>query len=131
MDKKRVAAIPLLAIWFVLPSGHGSTESAMRNDLLAKIMARGTLFTATDPDYPPQSRLKPGATRASDTKCASTQYTANGFTGFDVDTAIEIARRPCFCIGTIQHFRNPAICRAKRGCKLSPYKCLFCLSNVL
>lgn len=61
---------------------------------------RGTLVVATDPAYPPQSELKPGATCAVNTKCAPTEYTANEFTGFDVDMAVEIARwlgvEPCF-----------------------------------
>ena len=75
-------------------------EPTPPNDLLAKITTRGTLVVATDPAYPPQSELKPGATRATSTKCAPTEYTADEFTGFDVDTAVEIARRlgvePCF-----------------------------------
>jgi polar amino acid transport system substrate-binding protein len=75
-------------------------EPTPPNDLLAKITARGTLVVATDPAYPPQSELKPGATRATNTKCAPTEQTAEEFTGFDIDTAVEVARRlgvePCF-----------------------------------
>jgi polar amino acid transport system substrate-binding protein len=100
MNMKLVAAIKLLVIGSFLLAGYGGADSAMRSDLLAKIMARGTLIVATDRDYPPQSKLKPGAVRAVETRCDSTQHTANEFMGFDVDTAIEIARRlgvePCF-----------------------------------
>jgi polar amino acid transport system substrate-binding protein len=70
------------------------------HDQLAEIQARGTLVIATDPDYVPQSRLIPGITPSPQTKCEPSQYTANQFTGFDVDVAVQIARRlgvePCF-----------------------------------
>jgi polar amino acid transport system substrate-binding protein len=70
------------------------------DDKLAEVLERGTLVISTDPEYPPQSKLDKGATRLENTQCAMTQYTANQFKGFDVDTAVEIARRlgvePCF-----------------------------------
>jgi len=73
---------------------------APENDKLAEILARGTLVIATDADYAPQSRLLVDASPKPDTKCNPTQYTANQMVGFDVDVAIEIARRlgvePCF-----------------------------------
>ena len=104
MNKRLVVAIKLLVAGSVLLAGCGGAkptpEPTPPNDLLAKIAARGTLVVATDPAYPPQSELKPGATRATNTKCAPTEHTANEFTGFDVDTAVEVARRlgvePCF-----------------------------------
>jgi polar amino acid transport system substrate-binding protein len=104
MNKRLVVAIKLLVTGSVLLAGCGGAkptpEPTPPNDLLAKIAARGTLVVATDPAYPPQSELRPGATRAANTKCAPTEHTANEFTGFDIDTAVEIARRlgvePCF-----------------------------------
>lgn len=69
-------------------------------DQLATIMARGTLVISTDPAYPPQSELVEGVTREANTKCAADEHTANEFHGFDIDTAVEIAKRlgvePCF-----------------------------------
>ncbi len=100
MNKKGGVAAGLLVTVSVLLAGYGVAESTGPKDLLSKIKTRGTLVIATDPDYPPQSKLKPGATRVANTKCASTERTANEFTGFDIDTAVEIARRlgvePCF-----------------------------------
>lgn len=68
--------------------------------LLAVILQRGTLIVAVETDYAPQSALKEGIGRESDSRCAPNQYTANQFTGFDVDVAREVASRlgvePCF-----------------------------------
>jgi polar amino acid transport system substrate-binding protein len=104
MNRRLVASMKHLVIASALLAGCGGAKPTLEptppNDLLAKITMRGTLVVATDPAYPPQSELKPGATRAANTKCAPTEYTANEFTGFDVDAAVEIARRlgvePCF-----------------------------------
>jgi polar amino acid transport system substrate-binding protein len=104
MNRRLVASMRHLIIASVLLAGCGGAKPTLEptppNDLLAKITMRGTLVVATDPAYPPQSELRPGATRAANTKCAPTEYTANEFTGFDVDAAVEIARRlgvePCF-----------------------------------
>lgn len=69
-------------------------------DELAEILERGTLVIATSDDYPPQSQVKQNAVRAGNTKCGSTERSANELVGFDVDVAVEIARRlgvePCF-----------------------------------
>jgi polar amino acid transport system substrate-binding protein len=62
-------------------------------DKLAEIQARGTLVIATDVDYVPQSKLLPDVLPNPDTRCESSQYTANQFMGFDADVAVEIARR--------------------------------------
>ena len=62
-------------------------------DKLAEILARGTLIVSTDPAYPPQSELKANATRDPNTKCAADQHTASELSGFDIDTAAEIAKR--------------------------------------
>ncbi|MFQ5612507.1 MAG: transporter substrate-binding domain-containing protein [Anaerolineae bacterium] len=52
-------------------------ESAATDDLLAEIMARGTIRVSTDPNYAPQSFLEADGT----------------FVGFDIDVAREIASR--------------------------------------
>jgi polar amino acid transport system substrate-binding protein len=100
MEKTSALVTTMLITMCVLVAGYGDARSAQPGDLLEKIMARGTLVIATDPGYPPQSELKPGAVRASNTKCAPTEQTADEFMGFDIDTAAEIARRlgvePCF-----------------------------------
>jgi len=97
MNKKLVVGMRSLVIVSVLLAGcagaQPTPEPTAPNDLLTKITARGTLVVATDPAYPPQSELVPGATRAADTRCAPSEYTADEFTGFDVETAVEIARR--------------------------------------
>jgi len=68
--------------------------------LLTSILKNGTLVIATDPDYPPQSQFIKEAARIESTRCDMTQYTANQMVGFDIDVAVEVARRlgvePCF-----------------------------------
>jgi polar amino acid transport system substrate-binding protein len=104
MNTKYSALLSLLAAVSFLLTGCTTTSSTTRpassNDLLEKILARGILVIATDPAYPPQSELIEGARRAPNSKCAPTEYTADELTGFDVETAVEIARRlsvvPCF-----------------------------------
>lgn len=80
--------------------GQAAPTPSVSDDLLAKIMTRGTLVVATDPAYPPQSELRPDGVRAANTKCAPTELTADELTGFDIATAVEIARHlgvePCF-----------------------------------
>jgi polar amino acid transport system substrate-binding protein len=70
------------------------------SDKLGEIQGRGRLIIATDPSYPPQSELIQGAERPQETRCASTEYTASEIRGFDIDVAVEFARRlgvePCF-----------------------------------
>jgi len=71
---------------------------------LADVLERGVLVIATDADYPPQSRLNAGIERAAGSHCDLTHYTANQLEGFDVEVAVEIARRlevePCFITPT-------------------------------
>jgi polar amino acid transport system substrate-binding protein len=74
------------------------------DDKLSEILARGTVIISTDPAYPPQSELAPGGQRAADTKCSSDQQTASELTGFDIDTAVEIANR----LGVEACFVTPA-----------------------
>jgi polar amino acid transport system substrate-binding protein len=101
---KRLAIVPLILVVttvLVAACGGGTTPTpAPPADKLGEIMERGRLIISTDLDYPPQSELKPGASRAANTQCASTEYTASELAGFDVDVAVEIAERlgvePCF-----------------------------------
>lgn len=90
----------LIVAGLVLSACGGAATEAPPSDKLAEILARGTIIISTDPAYPPQSELVEGATRPADTKCADDQRTANEFTGFDIDVAVEIANRlgvePCF-----------------------------------
>jgi len=51
------------------------------------------LRISTDPAYPPQSELVADAAPPADTKCSGDEKPANQFTGFDIDTAAEIAKR--------------------------------------
>jgi len=85
------------------PPGPTATPTVSA-DKLVEIMARGTLIVATDPNYAPQSELKKDAARATDTRCASNQHTAGQLEGFDVDVAVEIARR----LGVEACFVTPA-----------------------
>ena len=104
MNKILTASLTLLVVMSILLASCSVTSPtlspAQSNDLLEKILSRGTLVIATDPAYPPQSKLVESATREPNSQCAPTEYTATELTGFDVQTAIEIARRlgvePCF-----------------------------------
>ena len=69
------------------------TGSAAVADLLSEVQARGKLIVSTDPAYPPQSELVANAAPPADTKCSGDEKPANQFTGFDIDTAAEIAKR--------------------------------------
>jgi polar amino acid transport system substrate-binding protein len=75
-------------------------ETPTANDKLAEIQARGILVIATDVSYAPQSRMIEGSKKRSGSRCEATQYSADQFEGFDVDVAVEIAKRlgvePCF-----------------------------------
>lgn len=72
-----------------ISSTHPSPPAS--EDKLSEIRARGTLIIATDAGYLPQSRLLPGVLPDPHTKCEPSQYTANQFTGFDVEVAVQIA----------------------------------------
>lgn len=74
-------------------AGPTPTPTPVANDQLSQVLARGTLVVSTDPAYPPQSFAVDGATRAAGTRCASNQLTAAELDGYDVQTAIEIAKR--------------------------------------
>ncbi len=103
MNKRLAIAVLLLVTASILLGACGSgapLTPVAPADKLAEINERGRLIVSTDPAYPPQSELRPGATRATSTKCAATEYTASELMGFDVDVAVEIAMRlgvePCF-----------------------------------
>jgi len=91
-----------IAAGFTLAACFSSNNlsATVPDDKLAEIQARGTLIIATDVDYVPQSKLLSGVLPNPDTKCEPSQYTADQFTGFDVEVAVEIAHRlgvePCF-----------------------------------
>lgn len=74
------------------PAGR-KLPATLVGDKLAEILDRGTLVISTDPEYPPQSELDVSIPPLVETKCAMNQYTANQLKGFDVDTAVEIAKR--------------------------------------
>jgi polar amino acid transport system substrate-binding protein len=65
------------------------------NDLLAKIKAAGTIRVGTDPNYAPQSFLKPDGT----------------FEGFDIDVANEIGKR----LGVTVKFETPDFAVVEAG----------------
>ncbi|MCX6049946.1 MAG: transporter substrate-binding domain-containing protein [Chloroflexi bacterium] len=77
-----------------------TTASAATKDLWADITARGVLRISTDPAYPPQSELVEGAQKPAGSKCTGDEHVAAEFKGFDIDAAVEIAKRlgvePCF-----------------------------------
>jgi polar amino acid transport system substrate-binding protein len=95
MNKRLAITLSLLMVMSNLLSAcsDAAPTPAPLADKLAEIVERGRLVIATDTAYPPQSELKPGATRPDDTRCTSTEYTASELAGFDIDVAVEIARR--------------------------------------
>jgi len=106
-DRKLGIALSILVTASTLLSacGAGATGTpSSRADKLAEIMERGRLIISTETAYPPQSELLAGVPRAANTKCAPTEYTANQLAGFDIDVAVEIAKRlgvePCFVAPT-------------------------------
>jgi polar amino acid transport system substrate-binding protein len=101
-NKLAIALCLLLGLLLLLSACRGGIAAAptMTSDKLSEIMERGRLIVASETAYPPQSELLPDAQRAANTTCASSEYTANQLRGFDIDVAVEIARRlgvePCF-----------------------------------
>lgn len=90
--KKLTKILTILVVLSFFLNACRAKEEA-KEDKLAEIKARGTLIISTDPAYPPQSQLVEDAVRAANTKCASDQRTAGELSGFDIDTAVEIAKR--------------------------------------
>lgn len=98
MKKLNFGLALLLVLSMLLASCQPAAAPA--NDKLGEILARGTLIISTDPAYPPQSELVENAQRPANTKCTADQRTAAELRGFDIDVAVEIAKRlgvePCF-----------------------------------
>jgi polar amino acid transport system substrate-binding protein len=99
MRKLYVTISVTLIISWIIAACAQATPKAPTNKL-DQVLARGYLVISTDPAYPPQSQLAEGAKRAANTKCSSEQHTANELSGFDIDTAVAIAKalgvEPCF-----------------------------------
>lgn len=81
-----------LAVFALVLAACAPATTAPPQDKLAEILARGTLIVSTDPAYPPQSELKPDGARTEGTKCATDQKTAGELAGFDIETAVGIAK---------------------------------------
>jgi len=92
---KKLAPIfaALVALSLLISACGGAATQAPAADKLAEILNRGYLIVSTDPAYPPQSQLVEGVQRPSDTKCPSDLRTPNELQGFDISTAVEIAKR--------------------------------------
>jgi polar amino acid transport system substrate-binding protein len=71
------SVLTLLAAFFLIGAVGAACQSGNPNDLLAQIKSRGKILVNTDPNYAPQSFLRPDGT----------------FEGFDIDVANEIAKR--------------------------------------
>lgn len=112
MSSRRIAlAVIIIALFLciivvssLIQPRQTSSSPTTPDDKLAEILARGKLVIATDAAYPPNSELKPNASRTAGTKCTRNEYTANEFTGYNIAVAVEIARRlgvePCFVTPT-------------------------------
>jgi polar amino acid transport system substrate-binding protein len=95
MNAMRISFLFLaVAIVLTVSACQQSTQSpASQLDKLAEILQRGTLVVSIDPAYPPQSEIISNAARAPGTKCTVDQLTVNELSGFDVEIAVEIAKR--------------------------------------
>ena len=76
-----------------VPTSAPTAAPTPVDDLLNQIKTRGTIRVSTDPNYAPQSVLVADAQRPANTKCSADQLTSNQMAGFDIDTAVEIAKR--------------------------------------
>jgi polar amino acid transport system substrate-binding protein len=86
-------AVTLIVVFSLLLAACAQATPAPAADKLEEVKNRGVLIVSSDPAYPPQSELVENATRAADTKCSSDMRTADELSGFDIDTAKEIASR--------------------------------------
>ncbi len=90
---KNLVYVGLLIVLISLLSACTGIFSASKSGNLERILNNGKLVISTDPSYPPQSEKVEGEIRPQNTKCSPTEFSANQFTGFDVDLAVEIAKR--------------------------------------
>jgi polar amino acid transport system substrate-binding protein len=88
-----VALLICLLLAACSPGPEKATPTPAAAGELASVLKNGILVVATDASYPPQSQLDTATPRAAQTRCDPTQYTANQLTGYDIDVAVEIARR--------------------------------------
>lgn len=91
--KKLAPVFTVLLTLSLLVTACGGAATQPAADKLAEIQNRGYLIISTDPAYPPQSQLVEGVQRLANTKCPSDLRTANELQGFDISTAVEIAKR--------------------------------------
>ncbi|MGW8251302.1 MAG: transporter substrate-binding domain-containing protein [Anaerolineales bacterium] len=91
--RKANLAIAMIMVASLLLAACAQATPAPPADKLEEVKNRGILIVSSDPAYPPQSELVENATRAADTKCGSDMRTADELSGFDIDTAKEIANR--------------------------------------
>ena len=84
----RGRAVLLLAGLFLFSLVGAACSSGNPNDLLAQIKQRGKILISTDPNYAPQSFLRPDGS----------------FEGFDIDVANEIGKR----LGVTVQFETPS-----------------------
>ena len=94
MRQASLLALVVAATLLVAAACGGSDSSSSGDpatDKLAQIQARGTLVGFYEPDYPPQSILVEGATRPSNTKCASDELTGAEVTGYDMEVTKLVA----------------------------------------
>jgi len=95
MNTKKLFLIFLTAVLTLIISTCQQSQQSQTSplDKLTDVQKKGTLVVAIDPAYPPQSEIRPDATRAADTLCTLEQFTTGELGGFDVDVATEIAKR--------------------------------------
>lgn len=95
MNTTRVSLLIVLVIVALIMSScqQGTQLQTSQLDKLAEVKQSGTLVVSIDPAYPPQSEINSNAIRAPDTKCTVDQLTASELSGFDVEVAVEIAKR--------------------------------------
>lgn len=92
MSSRRIAVVISTIVVILAACGGGGTtggspSAGTSDDMLARIKADGVIRVGTDPNYAPQSFLKPDGT----------------FEGFDIDVANEIAKR----LGVTTKFETP------------------------
>jgi polar amino acid transport system substrate-binding protein len=88
--------VVFMVAWFLsgcIPITGATPTTEVPTGKLASVLQSGILVVASDPEYPPQSQLNNDEPRLTDSRCSASQYTANQWTGLDIDVAVEVARR--------------------------------------